>query len=87
MTSLFNCLQIKHEHSNFVGVINSLLISNDAMLFQMNSGSHVILCGQISVYNKDLPYPPPIPEEITQTLKEKNITRYYLRPGYHLEVK
>ena len=49
-------------------------ISN-AVIRQMNSDSHVILCGQISVYNKDLPYPPPIPDDITATLKDRNITR------------
>jgi prostaglandin reductase 2 len=41
----------------------------------MNKDSHVILCGQISVYNKDVPYPPPIPEETEQKLKQNNITR------------
>lgn len=41
----------------------------------MNSGSHVILCGQISQYNKDVPYPPPLSEEIQEALRSKNITR------------
>ena len=41
----------------------------------MNKDSHVVLCGQISVYNKDVPYPPPIPEDIQCILKERNITR------------
>lgn len=41
----------------------------------MNSGSHVILCGQISQYNKDVPYPPPLSEETKETLRRKNITR------------
>ena len=41
----------------------------------MNKDSHVILCGQISVYNEDHPYPPPIPEDIQCTLKDRNITR------------
>ena len=41
----------------------------------MNKDSHVVLCGQISQYDKDLPYPPPIPDDITQILKHNNITR------------
>lgn len=43
---------------------------------QMNPDSHVILCGQIAVYNKNLPYPPPIPDETTANLRDRNITRY-----------
>lgn len=41
----------------------------------MNSGGHVILCGQISQYNKDLPYPPPLSTETQESLQLKNITR------------
>jgi prostaglandin reductase 2 len=41
----------------------------------MNKDSHIVLCGQISQYDKDLPYPPPIPDDITQILKQNNITR------------
>ncbi len=41
----------------------------------MNKDSHVVLCGQISQYDKDLPYPPPIPDDITQILEQNNITR------------
>lgn len=41
----------------------------------MNKDSHVVLCGQISVYNQDVPYPPPIPEDIQCILKDRNITR------------
>ena len=41
----------------------------------MNQNSHIVLCGQISVYNKDVPYPPPVPEDIQSILREKNITR------------
>lgn len=41
----------------------------------MNESSHVILCGQISQYNKDVPYPPPLSEEILEVLQKKNITR------------
>lgn len=48
---------------------------SDAIISQMNGGGHVILCGQISQYNKDVPYPPPLSEEIQEALHRKNITR------------
>ncbi|XP_068756462.1 prostaglandin reductase 2-like [Montipora capricornis] len=41
----------------------------------MNPNSHVVLCGQIAMYNKDVPYPPPIPEDIQNQLRNNNITR------------
>ena len=41
----------------------------------MNKDSHVVLCGQISVYNQDVPYPPPLPQEVENIVKDKNITR------------
>ncbi|KAM6918081.1 prostaglandin reductase 2 [Lycodopsis pacificus] len=48
---------------------------SDTVITQMNNDSHVILCGQISQYNKDVPYPPPLSDEIKETLRRKNITR------------
>lgn len=48
---------------------------SDAVIAQMNNGSHIILCGQISQYNKDVPYPPPLSEETQKNLQSKNITR------------
>ncbi|XP_033105354.1 prostaglandin reductase 2-like isoform X2 [Anneissia japonica] len=54
---------------NVGGNISNIVIS------QMNADSHVILCGQISQYNKDVPYPPPLPKDIEQILQAKNITR------------
>ncbi|XP_013912814.1 PREDICTED: prostaglandin reductase 2 [Thamnophis sirtalis] len=42
---------------------------------QMNSNSHIILCGQISQYNKDMQYPPPLPPEVEEIRKSRNITR------------
>lgn len=41
----------------------------------MNDSGHVILCGQISQYNRDVPYPPPLSEETRGALQKKNITR------------
>ncbi|XP_067895864.1 prostaglandin reductase 2 isoform X2 [Heterodontus francisci] len=49
-------------------------ISN-TVISQMNQNSHIILCGQISQYNKDVPYPPPLPSHTENILKERNITR------------
>uniref|UniRef100_A0AAY5EEK0 Prostaglandin reductase 2 n=1 Tax=Electrophorus electricus TaxID=8005 RepID=A0AAY5EEK0_ELEEL len=48
---------------------------SDTVISQMNSGGHVILCGQISQYNKDVPYPPPLSKETQEDLCSKNITR------------
>ncbi|XP_066132261.1 prostaglandin reductase 2 isoform X3 [Saccopteryx bilineata] len=49
-------------------------ISN-TVISQMNQNSHIILCGQISQYNKDVPYPPPLPPAVEAIQKERNITR------------
>ncbi|XP_077477351.1 prostaglandin reductase 2 isoform X1 [Stigmatopora argus] len=48
---------------------------SDTVIAQMNEGGHVILCGQISQYNKDVPYPPPLSQETQDNLRRKNITR------------
>ncbi|XP_051578555.1 prostaglandin reductase 2 isoform X2 [Myxocyprinus asiaticus] len=48
---------------------------SDAVISQMNPGGHVILCGQISQYNKDVPYPPPLSKDTQEALRHKNITR------------
>lgn len=42
----------------------------------MNNGGRIVLCGQISVYNTDLPYPPPIPPETAQIIRTRNIQRW-----------
>uniref|UniRef100_A0A672K496 Prostaglandin reductase 2 n=1 Tax=Sinocyclocheilus grahami TaxID=75366 RepID=A0A672K496_SINGR len=43
---------------------------------QMNPGGHVILCGQISQYNKDVPYPPPLSEDTQETLERFVVLNY-----------
>lgn len=48
---------------------------SDTVISQMNRNGHVILCGQISQYNKDVPYPPPLREETQNHLSRNNITR------------
>ncbi|XP_061599199.1 prostaglandin reductase 2 isoform X2 [Cololabis saira] len=48
---------------------------SDAVIAQMNDGGHVILCGQISQYNKDVPYPPPLSAETQEFLQSRSITR------------
>ncbi|CAM2115856.1 unnamed protein product [Caretta caretta] len=48
---------------------------SDAVINQMNQNSHIILCGQISQYNKDVPYPPPLPPAVEEIQKARNITR------------
>ncbi|XP_069566657.1 prostaglandin reductase 2 [Brachyistius frenatus] len=48
---------------------------SDTVISQMNTNSHVILCGQISQYNMDVPYPPPLSDETQENLRSKNITR------------
>lgn len=54
---------------NVGGEISNIVIS------QMSCNSHVILCGQISQYNLDVPYPPPLPPSTEATRQERNITR------------
>ncbi|KAJ8028129.1 Prostaglandin reductase 2 [Holothuria leucospilota] len=49
-------------------------ISN-SVIKQMNKDSHIILCGQISMYNTSQPYPPPLEEDIENIRQERNITR------------
>lgn len=48
---------------------------SDAVITQMNRDGHVILCGQISQYNKDVPYPPPLSKEAQEALQRNNVTR------------
>ncbi|XP_020841982.1 prostaglandin reductase 2-like isoform X2 [Phascolarctos cinereus] len=48
---------------------------SDTVIRQMNQNSHIILCGQISQYNNNMPHLPPLLPEIESILKTKNITR------------
>lgn len=48
---------------------------SDTVISQMNRNSHIILCGQISQYNKDVPYPSSLPPAVEAIQKERNITR------------
>ncbi|XP_070180249.1 prostaglandin reductase 2-like [Littorina saxatilis] len=48
---------------------------SERVIEQMVPNGHVILCGQIAVYNKDLPYPPPISPTLQQLIQDRNITR------------
>ena len=57
----------------------NFIISQFFSFFQvircMNPNSHIVLCGQISLYNKDIPYPPPIPDDVQEQLRVKKISR------------
>lgn len=48
---------------------------SDEVIKQMNKDSNIVLCGQISMYNKDIPYPPPLQEEIEEICKMRHISR------------
>lgn len=48
---------------------------SDVVISQMNRDSHVVLCGQISQYNRDVPYPPPLAPETQDALIRNGVTR------------
>ncbi|XP_054651438.1 prostaglandin reductase 2 isoform X3 [Dunckerocampus dactyliophorus] len=58
---------------NVGGAISDAVIAQSPS--QMNDCGHVILCGQISQYNKDVPYPPPLSQETQENLDRKKISR------------
>jgi len=48
---------------------------SDEVIKQMNKNSSIVLCGQISMYNKDIQYPPPLQTTIDDICKARNISR------------
>ncbi|XP_037081564.1 prostaglandin reductase 2-like [Pollicipes pollicipes] len=59
-------------HSYFDNVGGAV---SDAVIGQMVPGSAIVLCGQISTYNTDAPYPPPLKPEVQQIVTERGISR------------
>lgn len=47
----------------------------DEVIKTMDKSSHIVLCGQISMYNTDIPYPPPLSSISQKIVDENNITR------------
>ncbi|KAM7286006.1 prostaglandin reductase 2 [Ixodes scapularis] len=48
---------------------------SDAVIRHMTPDSNVVLCGQISVYNKDVPYPPPVGPGVQKVMDQRRIKR------------
>jgi prostaglandin reductase 2 len=54
---------------NVGGQISEIVVS------KMVQNGQIILCGQISQYNKNVPYPPPLSDKMTSDLATKRIKR------------
>ena len=67
--------RLKLMHSVSVIISHCFFLSFFQVIRCMNPNSHIVLCGQISLYNKDIPYPSPIPDDVQEQLQIKNITR------------
>ncbi|CAG0922266.1 unnamed protein product [Notodromas monacha] len=50
-------------------------ISRIVIVDHMKPAGRVVLCGQIADYNKDVPYPPPIPKDMQDAIVAKSIDR------------
>ncbi|OCT64846.1 hypothetical protein XELAEV_18041085mg [Xenopus laevis] len=80
LTGLTALIGVKEKGHVIPGANQTMVVSGAAgacgsLAGQMNQNSHIILCGQISQYNKDVPYPPPLQAETATFLKQNNITR------------
>ncbi|XP_067413986.1 prostaglandin reductase 2 isoform X3 [Emydura macquarii macquarii] len=80
LTGMTSFLGIKEKGHVTPGANQTMVVSGAAgacgsLAGQMNQNSHIILCGQISQYNKDVPYPPPLPPAVEEIQKARNITR------------
>ncbi|XP_067847214.1 prostaglandin reductase 2 isoform X3 [Heptranchias perlo] len=80
MPGLTSLLGVREKGHVKPGTNQTMVVSGAAgacgmLAGQMNKNSHIILCGQISQYNKDVPYPPTLPPHTEGILKERNITR------------
>ena len=64
------------EPTNLIFLETQTFYNVHLIWFQMNKNTHIILCGQISMYNNlDQEYPPLLPDDMGQRLKDQNITR------------
>ncbi|XP_061896955.1 prostaglandin reductase 2 isoform X5 [Entelurus aequoreus] len=80
MTGLTALLGMREKGHVTKGANQTLVVSGAAgacgsIAGQMKEGGHVILCGQISQYNKDVPYPPPLSRETQENLARGKILR------------
>eukprot|EP00667_Euglena_gracilis_P013923 EG_transcript_14391 len=48
---------------------------SDAVVETMSPGGHIVLCGQISMYDTDIPYPPPLPPASLAIAEQRGLTR------------